>query len=113
MEETSSSQQVTVKVDAGGTITCVPDPVPVKGRNVLLHFVLQADGYVFPQSDAIVIDPPSPQFPQASRTLPPSDTTATLLDLNTMAGDFKYTVAVQDVGTGKRIELDPMIRNDP
>ncbi len=111
--ENNNPNQVTVTVDASGTIACAPDPVRAHGRSALLRFVLQSAGYVFPQGGAIVVDQPGSQFPQPSRTLPPNDTTATLLDLNTQAGDFKYTVSVQQVASGQTLQLDPTIINEP
>ena len=109
---TNNTHSVTVTVDAGGTIACTPDPVPVRGPSALLKFALQADGYVFPQDGAVVVNDSSPQFPQPSHTLPPNDTTATLLDLNTQAGSFKYTVTVKQVASGQLLQLDPTIQND-
>jgi hypothetical protein len=114
MEVTSNKpNHVTVTVDPLGTIACKPDPLPADGRNIHLTFELNAAGYVFPQDAAVVVSNPGIEFPEASRTLPPNDTLATLFDRNTQKGSFKYTVTVQEVATGKLLELDPTIDNGP
>jgi hypothetical protein len=110
--QTSNPSQVTVTVDASGKPACSPDPVSVRGRDALLMFQLQTAGYVFPKDAAVVVSDPGSQFPQPSRTLPPNDTTATLLDRNTDAGAFKYTVTVKNVATGQLVPLDPTIINE-
>ena len=109
--QTSNPSRVTVTVDASGTPACSPDPVSVRGRDALLRFELQTAGYVFPKDGAVVVSDPGPQFPQPSRTLPPHDTTATLLDRNTEVATFKYTVTVKNVATGQLVPLDPTIIN--
>jgi hypothetical protein len=109
---TSNPSQVTVTVDASGTPVCSPDPVRARGRDALLMFELQTAGYVFPKDAAVVVSDPGSQFPQPSRTLPPHDTTATLLDRNTEVGSFKYTLTVKHVASGRLVPLDPTIQND-
>jgi hypothetical protein len=106
----NTDNQVTVTVNAGGRPACSPDPVPARGHDALLTFTLQASGYIFPRDNAVVVSNPGSQFPQPSHT--PTDTMATLLDRNTEGGSFKYTVTVQEVGTGRLIELDPTIENE-
>jgi hypothetical protein len=113
MDKARVPHRVSVTVDASGTIACEPDPVPVRGRNTRLKFELETKGYRFPQDGAVVVNDPSAQFPEKSRTLPPDQTKATLLDLNTQAGDHKYTVTVQQIASGKLTQLDPIIQNDP
>jgi hypothetical protein len=103
--------QVIVTVDAKRNVTCTPENVTVSACDTVLKFLLQTDGYVFPKEGAIVVDNPGKQFPFPSRTLPKQPTKATLYDHNTAAGDFKYTVYVKDVATGKILELDPTIKN--
>ncbi|MEP7295610.1 MAG: hypothetical protein ABI702_05430 [Burkholderiales bacterium] len=103
--------QVIVTVDTQGIVACTPENVAVRGCDTVLKFVLQTKGYVFPEKDAIVVDKPGQQFPFPSRTLPKQPTKATLYDHNSAHGDFKYTVYVRDVATGKILELDPMISN--
>jgi hypothetical protein len=107
----SDPHEVIVTVDARQTVTCTPENVSVRGHDTVLKFLLQTDGYVFPKEGAVVVDKPGQQFPFPSRTLPKQPTKATLYDHNTAAGDFKYTVYVQDVATGKLLELDPTIKN--
>jgi hypothetical protein len=110
--QTSNPSRVTVTVDASGTPVCSPDPVRVRGRDAQLMFELQTAGYVFPKDGAVVVSDPGSQFPQPSRTLPPHDTTATLLDRNTEVASFKYTVTVKNIATGQLVPLDPIIQND-
>lgn len=103
---------VTVTVDANEQIHCTPNPVKIKGRNVLLTFQLETAGYVFPPLGAVVVTDPGTQFPFSSWTLPPSNTTAVLLDLGTETGGFSYAVHVQSA-SGKRLWIDPTIENEP
>jgi len=91
---------------------CSPDVAVVRGRDAMLTFQLQTPGYVFRPSDAVVVTNPGTQFPHPSRTLPPDDTTVTLLDLGTERGTFDYTVWVQPVQGGKPLSLDPTIQNE-
>lgn len=107
----SDPHQVIVKVDAKKNVTCTPENVTVRGHDTVLKFRLQTDGYVFPKEGAIVVTDPGQQFPFPSRTLPKQPTKATLYDHNTEFGDFKYTVYVKEVATGKILELDPTINN--
>ncbi len=107
----SDPHQVIVTVDANQTVTCTPENVSVRGCDTVLKFLLKTEGYVFPKEGAIVVTDPGKQFPFPSRTLPKQPTKATLYDHNTAAGDFKYTVYVKDVATGKILELDPTIKN--
>ncbi len=101
---------VKVTVDSSGTPACKPDPVKAKGRRAIIRFHLDAEGYEFPDSDAVVIESGHSQFPHPSRTESP--TLVTLLDLNTDRGTHKYTVTVKEKSSGKLIPLDPSIQND-
>src|SRR5690349_3701976 len=78
----NTPNQAIVTVDAAGNVVCTPNPLPANGKNVELKFALQADGYVFPEADALVVSNPGTEFPQPSRTLPPHGTTALLFDRN-------------------------------
>ena len=109
----SDPHQVIVTVDAAGTVVCTPEQVTVWDCDAVLKFLLKTDGYVFPTDDAVVVTNPGAQFPFPSRTLPKQPTKATLYDHNSAAGDFKYTVYVKDIATGKILELDPSIQNGP
>jgi len=113
MSKASQPNRAIVTVDDSGTIICTPDPLPAIGHNVELMFVLQTDGYVFPQNDAIAPDQPSPEFPTPSRTVPPNNTTALLFDRNSGPGSFPYTVTVRRVATGEVLQRDPTINNGP
>jgi hypothetical protein len=108
----SDPHQVIVTVDAKKTVTCTPENVAVSGCDTVLKFVLQTAGYVFPKEGAVVVTDPGKQFPFPSRTLPKQPTKATLYDHNTVGGDFKYSVYVEDVATGKVLFVDPTIQND-
>jgi len=107
----SSPVDVVVTVGADNKPVCTPDTVMARGRNVVLMFAVQTAGYVFPATGAVVVTNPGSQFPQPSRTIGPNDSRATLLDLNTDAGTYKYTVAVQRVAGGEVLHLDPIIKN--
>ena len=109
----NTPNQAIVTVDAAGNVVCTPNPLPANGKNVELKFALQADGYVFPEADALVVSNPGTEFPQPSRTLPPHGTTALLFDRNSEAGTFRYTVTVQRIATGEFFRHDPMISNGP
>ena len=108
----SDPHQVIVTVDANKNVVCTPEGVTVSGCDTVLKFLLQTDGYVFREDDAVVVSDPGEQFPFPSRTLPKQPTKATLYDNNTVTGDFKYTVYVKDVATGAILFVDPMINND-
>jgi hypothetical protein len=111
MEETKKPNHVHVTVDNSGTVVCYPNPLPATGRDIKLKFVLKTDGYVFPNEGAVVVSQPGLQFPEASQTVPPNDTIATLFDRNTAKGDFSYTVTVQQVSSGQLLRIDPTIIN--
>ncbi|MGH6645080.1 MAG: hypothetical protein ACRED3_20535 [Bradyrhizobium sp.] len=108
------AHEVIVTVDAKKNVICTPDHVAVTDRcNAVLKFVLQTDGYVFPEQDAVVVTNPGKQFPFPSRTLPKHPTRATLYDDNSVGGAFKYSVYVKDATTGKILMVDPTINNEP
>ncbi|NRF69771.1 hypothetical protein HLB44_22455 [Aquincola sp. S2] len=103
-------QPVTVTVDSSGTILCSPDPVIVKGPNVLLAFKLKTDGYAFAERNAITVDNPGSDFPYPSWTVKPQ--LATLLDLDGKVGSYSYNVSVVRCETGECIDGDPTIQNE-
>lgn len=107
----NDSHQVIVTVDAQKEVICTPEQVSVNGCDTVLKFLLQTDGYVFRKDDAVVVSNPGEQFPFPSRTVPKQPTKATLYDHNTVNGNFKYTVYVEDVATGEVLFVDPMIQN--
>lgn len=111
MEDTKKPNHVHVRIDSAETVICDPNPLPADGKNIKLKFVLLTDGYVFPQSDAVVVTNPGVEFPEPSKT--PSDTLATLFDRNSCAGTFTYTVTVKKVATGELFRHDPSIDNGP
>ena len=107
----NNTNHVDVTVDSSGNVACNPDPLPVNGNNATLKFDVQTTGYAFPDSDAVVVSNPGDQFPDPSHTQGPSNTSATLHDKNTVAGDFKYTVTVKRLSDGQLIPFDPTIQN--
>lgn len=109
----SDPHKVIVTVEADGTVVCTPEQVTVLECDTVLKFLIETDGYVFPENNAVVVTDPGTQFPFPSRTVSKRPTKATLYDHNSAAGDFKYTVYVKDVATGKILELDPTINNGP
>lgn len=112
MEDNNKPNHVTVTIDTNGKVACDPNPVPADGRDIKLKFLLQADGYVFPEDGAVVVSEPGVEFPEPSQTLP-GNTSATLFDRNSKAGTFRYTVTVQKVATGELLRHDPSINNGP
>lgn len=105
-----SVQHVLVKVDAAGTITCLPEVLSVSGANVLIAFRLDGANWVFPDTGAVVVGGGGSQFPIPAWTINPK--LAALLDSDTSTGEFSYTVQVQHTSTGRRVRLDPTIKNE-
>ena len=104
-------QRVNVSVQADGQILCDPELLVVTGPDVQIAFVLNSTGWIFPATGAVVVQGGSSlQFPQPSHTV--ADRLVTLLDRNTLAGTFNYTVYVQNANTGVVRHVDPTIRND-
>ncbi len=104
--------QVTVSVSAGDTIVCTPDPVDVKAGQEAIEFTLVTPGYVFRKQNAIVVSNPGRDFPRPSITSD-SGTKATLRDRDLDSLEYKYTVYLKEVATGRIISVDPVIRNEP
>lgn len=103
--------RVNVSVQPDGQISCDPEPLVVQGQDVQIAFVLNSAGWIFPATGAVVVQGASSlQFPQPSKTV--GDRLVTLLDRNTVAGNFSYTVYVQNANTGVVRHIDPTIRND-
>ncbi|WP_425257998.1 hypothetical protein ACPOLB_21050 [Rubrivivax sp. RP6-9] len=102
---------VLVSVDAAGNISCQPAELDVSGSNVLIVFALAARDWVFPDSGAIVVANGGTQFPIPAWTI--NNKQAALLDCDTAAGTFSYTVTVQHTSSGQRKSLDPTIKNQP
>jgi len=103
-------QHVLVSVDAQGQLRCRPDPVVVRGPNVLISFRLMSEGYAFPEQAAVVVAQPGDSFPIPAWTV--NAALAVLLDRDDVAGDFAYTVNVVHVATGQRLSVDPTVRNE-
>ena len=114
MEDTSKvPNHVHVTVDSSDKVFCDPNPLPADGRDIKLKFVLKTAGYVFPQTDAVVVSDPGTEFPEPSKTIGPEDTKATLFDRNTGPGSFAYIVTVKKLLTGELLKHDPTIENGP
>lgn len=108
----AAAAQVTVTVKSDETIVCSPDPIDVRAGQGVLEFVLQAPGYVFRQHDAIVVSNPGRDFPRPSVTSA-CGTKATLRDRNLDNREYKYSVYLKQVSTGRIVCVDPTIRNEP
>ncbi|MBL8344611.1 MAG: hypothetical protein JNN03_04150 [Rubrivivax sp.] len=108
----AKAAKVTVTVNSEGTIVCSPDPINVKRGQSVLKFQLQAPGYVFRQKKAIVVSNPGRDFPLPSVTSA-DGVTATLRDEHLDCCDYKYSVYLMQVSSGRIICVDPVIRNDP
>lgn len=104
-------ETIFVTVSGEQVVRCRPDPADVRGSNVLLHFRLVTDGWVFPDEGAVVVAQPGGSFPYPSWTLGPQS--AALLDTVQAKGDFAYTVTVLHQTSGRRLSFDPTIRNEP
>ncbi len=108
----AAAAQVTVTVSADEKIVCSPDPITIKSGQGEIEFRLATPGYVFRPKDAIVVSGPGRDFPRPSVT---SDcgTKATLRDRNLERREYKYSVYLQQVSSGRVIWVDPSIQNDP
>ncbi|MBT9490160.1 MAG: hypothetical protein IV093_21865 [Rubrivivax sp.] len=106
-----SVRHVLVSVDAQGQPSCVPELLDVSGSDVLITFHLNAADWVFPDTGAVLVQNGGTQFPIPSWTVHKKQ--AALLDCDSAAGEFSYTVVVQHAQTGRRARVDPTIRNDP
>ena len=103
-------RHVKVDVDAAGKMSCLPALLNVSGSDVLITFHLQNSDWIFPDTGAVVVCNGGSQFPIPSWTV--NRKQAALLDCDSAEGTFSYTVTVQHAGTGRRISLDPTIKNE-
>ncbi|UDF36646.1 UNVERIFIED_ORG: hypothetical protein LHJ69_06105 [Shinella sp. XGS7] len=92
------------------TATCTPESVTVDTSNALIDFQLQTPGYVFDPEGPITFNEATTDFPDLWFISP---TQVTLRDRCTTAGDFAFTVHVIESSSGRRIKVDPGIRNTP
>lgn len=104
--------EVTVTVQDGETIVCSPDPISVKPGQGAVEFRLATPGYVFRQQNAIVVSDPGRDFPRPSVTSA-CGTKATIRDRDLDSRDYKYSVYIKQLSTGRILWVDPTIRNDP
>jgi len=103
-------RHVVVNVDAAGNISCVPAELNVSGADVLITFALDGNGWVFPDTGAVVVTNGGSQFPIPSWTL--NRKQAALLDCDSSPGSFSYTVTVQHQTSGHKRSIDPTIKNE-
>ncbi len=106
----SDVQRVLIEVSPEGVVTAFPDPVSVRGSDVLLAFRIKTADWIFPETGAIVVPNGGAAFPYAAWTVNPQ--LAVLVDANPAPGAYDYFVTVQHVTTGQRIRVDPTIRNE-
>lgn len=104
--------KVTVTVGEGETIVCSPDPIDVKRGQTAVEFRIGTPGYLFRQKNAIVVSDPGRDFPLPSTTSP-DGTVATLRDRRLDRREYKYSVYLVELASGKVICVDPTIRNEP
>ena len=67
----SNVQRVLIEVSAEGAITAFPDPVNVRGPEVLLVFRVKSADWQFPEQGAIVVHNGGSTFPYPSWTVSP------------------------------------------
>jgi hypothetical protein len=106
-----SVRHVLVNVNAAGQAVCTPAELDVSGAGVLISFHLNGSDWEFPDSGAVVVSNGGSQFPIPSWTV--HKKLAALLDCDSEPGSFDYSVTVQHAVTGRRVKVDPTIRNDP
>lgn len=102
--------QVVVSVDQAGQIQCHPAEAVVTGQDVLIVFNLRSAHWAFPASGAVVVTDGGTEFPIPAWTVHAKQ--AALLDRNSAADAFSYTVTVENTSTGERRSLDPRIVNE-
>jgi hypothetical protein len=93
-----------------GVISCNPEDVIAKSANTLLVFTLETAGYVFPDSDAVVVTGGGAEFPYPLWKEAPK--VVALYDRNSNQATYNYTIAVVDQFSGQRFSVDPAITND-
>lgn len=91
------------------TATCTPEMVTVRDPNTLVQFQIVNQGYSFDPEAPIVFDDPGTNFPN---TWLLTDTHVAVRDRLTSSGDFSFTINLIETGTGKRVSIDPAIRNE-
>lgn len=110
MYTTQIVHTVTISVTPAGFIQCSPDPLPVRGRDATLTFLLETAGYRFPINRAVMVKAaPNAQFPFPAQTR--DARTVTLYDANTDDLLYPYTVRVISLEDERLIERDPSIEN--
>lgn len=102
---------VDVRVSADEQVSFSPDPVNATTAFTLMVFRLKTAGWAFADENAIEVAEPGNQFPTRSWT--EQADRASLLNLTTEAGQFKYSVTLVNKATGQRLVIDPIIKNDP
>ena len=90
------------------TAYCTPHLVTVTDTNTLIEFDLVTPGYSFDPDGAITFNTPTTDFPDLWVI---SATQVTMRDRCLTAGDFAFTIHVVEDSSGKRVNVDPTIRN--
>lgn len=106
----SDVQRVLIEVSPEGVVSAFPDPVTVRGTDVLLAFRLKTADWIFPETGAVVVPNGGSAFPYAAWTVNPQ--LVVLVDANPGPAVFDYFVTVQHVTTGQRLRVDPTIKNE-
>lgn len=106
---TENVKHAQVTLGAGNKPVCTPDPLLVDAPDTLIVFALDAPGWAFRPTHAVVPARPDSDFPCASWTVSPQQ--ASLLDLARKPGQMPYSVFLVNTETGERLSFDPTIRN--
>ena len=97
--------QATVSI-ANNVISVTPDPLPVSGNNINIHWDISTPGWTFP-SNGIVITNPGSEFedPEVQN----NGNRFKWKDKNSSAGNYKYAINVTNGSTP--LTFDPTIIN--
>lgn len=107
--QTNNIYPVSVTVINGNELQFAPDPVLITEADALITFNLLTPGYIFPvDGTALVINDDDGEFPIAWYLNP---VVIALADYNNNGGDYSYTMTVQNIATGARLNKDPQIEN--
>lgn len=91
------------------TAICQPEIVTVTEPNSLVQLQIVNEGYSFDPDAPVVFNAPGTNFPDIWLISP---TQVAIRDLLTSAGDFLFTINLIETETGKRLSVDPGIRNE-
>lgn len=97
--------QATVSI-TNNVISVTPDPLPVRGSNVEVHWDISTAGWTFP-SNGIVIKNPGSEF--SDPEVKNNGNRFKWKDKNASVGTYKYAINVTNGTTP--LSLDPTITN--